>query len=187
MAKVTINLPTAHIIKRHADGDIILDLTKLPLPIVEQICTIGAQTVLINAWNGGGAAATDSEKRAAVMKKIDAWLRGEWSANGGARGDAFSTLMKEAYVEAVVAATGASPKKVDESMAALVKSTFGEKAANRFTRFLDAKAKVEAKRDGADEADVRKALEDKWAAAATALAAERAKVADKLDLTSIDV
>lgn len=187
MAKVTINLPTAHVVRRHADGDIILDFSKLPEAIINQIVTVGAQTILTNTWNGAGKEASDGERRGMVEKKIGAWMRGEWSANGGARGDAFSSLMKEAYIEAVVALTGASPKKVDESMAALVKSTFGEKEANRFPRFLDAKAKAEAKRDGTDEAEVRAALEEKWTAAANALAAERSKVADKLDLTSIDV
>jgi hypothetical protein len=187
MIKMTVELPSA-VFLRNIDGEAVsLNVEKLEAfpHLVARVFEAGAKVILTNAYNGGGTAASDSEKLAQMQKRMDAWYRGEFAVTE--RGSSQLTLMRECYVEAVKAATGTSEQAVDKQIKATVEAVFGKDTAAKFDKFLEALATQKAKATKGDKQQLLEAMTQKWEKAAAELAAERAKATAAIDLTGLDI
>lgn len=182
----SIQLP-AKTFLRNVNGEAInIDWAKVPAAILPSILEVGAKTVLTNAFNGGGKDAADSDKLAAMMKKLDAWYRGEF--NVVTRGESGMTQLREQYIDERREATGQTRSAVESQIKALVKQVFGADEAASFGKFLDAVATIKHKQDDSKTVIAhREVIEEGLADRAAKAAAKRAKEASKLDLSDIDL
>jgi hypothetical protein len=181
----SINLPAATFLRNVGGVAVKLDWTKVPEAILPAILEVGAKTVLTNAFNGGGKTATDTEKLAAMEKKIAAWYRGEF--NVVTRGDSMMTAMREQYVDERRAATNATRADVEKAIKATVKAVFGADESATFGKFLDAVATLKAKETKGDYGTIREEIEAGLETRTILAQAERAKLAAGLDTSSIDL
>lgn len=188
MSKFSIELPN-RIFLRNVDGKAIYwDTENVPEAVMAKIAEVGAKTVLTNAYNGGGAKASDAERLAALQKKMDSWARGEF--NVVERGESAYTGMKEAAIDHYRAQTNASQKQAEDAFRALVVEAFGKDAKATFGNVLDAMAQLRVKDGEFDNAaDAREAIEAFYAKLADDAAKAREKsskklVAPKLDLSA---
>src|SRR5690606_22394793 len=110
--KIEITLPESIHLRTVEGKSVALDVTRLPVGIIGAAFAVGCKTVMTNVWNGGGKDATDTDRMAALQKKMDAWYRGE--LNVTARGDSQMSAMREQYVDERKAATGATAASVDK-------------------------------------------------------------------------
>lgn len=185
MTARNINLP-AKIFLRNVGGKAInLDCAKLPDGVLAGIFEVGAKTMLTNVFNGQGKAATDAARLDALEKKMAAWYRGE--LNVVSRGESQYTAMREQYIDERRAATKATRSEVEKAIKETVKAVFGADESATFSKFLDAVATLKAKQAGTEMADEREAIETALVERTEKAAAERAKVADKIDLSAIDL
>lgn len=186
MSKFAIELPD-RIFLRNVDGKAISwDTTSVPEAVMAKIAEVGAKTVLTNAYNGGGANATTSERLAALQKKMDSWARGEF--NVVERGESAYTGMKEAAIDHFREATNASQKQAEDYFRGLVVEAFGKDAKATFSNVLDAMAQQRVKDGEFDNAaDAREAIEAFYAKLADDAAKKRAKAADKLVAPKLDL
>ncbi len=181
---VTITLPESIFLRNVGGVKQVLDVTKLPESVIGPIFETGAKTVLTNAFNGGGSAATDAEKLAAMQKKIAAWERGEF--NVVTRGESGMSMLREQYIDERREATGATRGAVEKAIKSAVQDTFGKDEPATFGRFLDAVAAAKCKADASLVlADYRDAIEIALSERAEAAAAKRAKAGAKLDVTDL--
>lgn len=186
MAKFSIELAD-RIFIRNVDGKAVnWDVASMPESVIAKITEVGAKTILTNAYNGGGAKATDAEKLAAMQKKMDSWARGEF--NVVERGESAFTGMREAWTDEFRAATGASLKQADTFLADKVKGALGKDAKASFTNYLDVTAAELVKAKEFDNAlDAREALEAHYAKLADDAAKARAKASAKLEAPKLDL
>ena len=184
MVNVSINVP-ASIMLRNVDGKpVYLNVEALPTAIIGKVFEAGAKVILTNAFNGGGAKSTEAEKLAQMLKRMDAWMKGEYAVTE--RGASQETLMREVYVARVMEAKGCSAADVDKAIKATVAKVMGKDTAAKFSTFIScvAKVKFDGDTDGAVkwEQDTIADLEK----AAAELAAERAKATESIDLSDFD-
>lgn len=190
MTNVTLTLPASTVIKTLKDQTISVDWSQVPANVLEQVCVVGAKTMLINTWNGGGKDTTEAERIAAVQKKIDAWYRGE--INVTTRGDAIETLMREAYRNELERhfgpMTDSAFRKVQEDALTAAGVSHEKGKAIKVETFLKARATVIAARDDEtrDADAIYTELDEKFTAAAEALQAEKAKALATIDTTGLD-
>lgn len=181
--EATLTLPTNLHIRNVAGNAITLDLSKVPVNVLEQIVTRGSTTILGNVWNGGGSAATETERLANLQKKMDAWYRGEYASVE--RSESGFTAMREQYIDERRAAAGLTRAQVEKAIKDTVAQVFGKDEAATFSKFLDAVATVKAKANGTDAPTERAAIESALAERTAKAAAERAAASKDLDLTDI--
>lgn len=181
---INIELPSTIFIC-NMDGEAInWDVDKTPDAVIRDILVRGGLTVLTNVKNGGGKDASEAEKKAALLKKLDGWYAGEFSRVE--RGESQFTAMREAYVTSLVKA-GMSAKAVDAGIRDHIANVLGADTKATFANFIEATAvQMERAKKGTRE-EVRIALESKFAAMADELAAERAKAGSKVKLPDIDL
>lgn len=192
MTTVTLTLPVSTRIKNFGTDEAInVDWAQVPANVLEQVLVTGAKTMLINAWNSGGADVPEQERAARTIKKIDAWYRGEINTNG--RGPALETLMRECYRMELEAALG----KLTDAAWLTFQQDEVKKAGKTnpakgktvgFELFIECRAINLAKRAGEKRSatDIQSTLETKFEAAANALAAERAKALGSIDTSGLD-
>ncbi len=182
MVKVTIELPNATVIRTLANGEQAkLQWAELPANVIAAICEGGAKIVLTNAYNGGGKDKTDAEKEAQMLKRLDAWKRGEYVQVE--RGESQFTAMREQYYSERLEAAGQTRAQVDKQIKQLVASTFGEKEPATFSKFLDAVATHKHKAgDERAVSDIRDEIEAALAKRTAEAAAKRAELASKIDV-----
>lgn len=185
--EITINLPNKTFLRNVAGEPVNLDWSKVEAGVIAKICEGGAKVLLTNAFNGGGKDASESERLAAMQKRMDAWARGEYAITE--RGPSMAGLMRECYVADVRDKTSASEKAVDDAIKARVAEVFGPKEKATFPAFLRATAKLASKVKGESrsESELLEALEAKWEKAAAELSAARADADKALDLGDIDL
>lgn len=183
MAKHTINLPASIFLRNHQGKA--LNVTEAQLaPVLDKLAIVGAKTILTNVWNGGGKDATDAERLAALMKKLDAWSRGEF--NVVERGESQYSAFREVYVADCVAA-GFTTKQADEAIKAKVAERLGKDTKATFANFIEASAIEYAEAGDMTRDEAREALEGYYAKESDRRATERAKASAKIELPKIDL
>lgn len=182
---VEIALPAKTFLRTIEGEAVYLDWAELPASVLPRIMEVGAKTVLTNAYNGGGASATDAEKAANMQKKLDAWKRGEFEVTGG--GKTSLGQMKDAYIDKVIAATGCGQSDVEKAMKATIVEVLGKDAKGSMDNFLTAHSKLAAKAEGEkrDAGTIRAETEAALLAHYAKLADARSKAVKGLDLTAI--
>lgn len=184
MTTVTFERPAPTLLRTVAGKPVYLDWALVPEAVMSAIMIGGAKIILTNAFNGGGKDVSETARLAQMLKRIDAWQRGEYVQVE--RGENAYTAMKEAFVDERRAATGASAKDVEASIRVLVTATFGKDEKATFARFLDAIATLKAKEPGAlPMAEIRTKLEVKYAKLADDARKARDAVSAKLDVSDI--
>lgn len=182
--KMTLELP-ARINLRTVNGEpLYVDIAKQVMPVAAKALEIGVRTILTNVWNGGGRDATDAERLAAVMKKLDAWSRGEFNVTE--RGESQYTAFREVFIADCIAA-GMTTKAAEDALRAKVAERLGKDAKATFANFIEASA-IEYAADGdmtRDEA--RERLERYYASEADRRAKEREKAGKAVKLPTIDL
>lgn len=184
MPKFNVELPTSFILRNYAGEALTVDTEKHLKPVIDRLAIVGARTVLTNVWNGGGKDATEAERHAAVMKKLDAWARGEFNVTE--RGESQYTAFREVYVADCIAA-GLTTKQAETAIKQTVEERLGKDAKATFANFIEARA-IEAAADGDMSRDeARAALEAYFTAESARREAERSKVQGKIELPKIDL
>lgn len=151
---------------------------------------IGALNNVSRGKAEDGSANSDDVWHGMRQKRADVWLTGEWAGKGGG-GERQTTGLKDAFIAERMAA-GATSAQVEKAIKDAVRAAFGDKEPATFSRFMDALALVIAERDGLKGdaeavAERRTKIEAKYKGLADAAAAARAKAANAIDLTGIDI
>lgn len=183
MTTYTIELPDSIFIRTH-DGKALNVKPGELTAVLGKVAEVGMKTILTNVWNGGGKDATDAERLAAFLKKVDSWKRGEF--NVVERGDSQYTAFREVFVADCVAA-GLTTKSAEEAIKAKVAEKLGKDTKATFANFIEASAIEHA--DGGDMTrdEAREALEAYYAAESDRRAKEREKAGSKVKLPTIDL
>lgn len=147
-----------------------------------KLVEVGGRTVLTNVRNGGGKDATEAERHAAVMKKLDAWKRGEF--NVVERGESAYTAWREVFLADAVAA-GLTIRAAEEAIKAKVAERLGKDTKATFANFIEASAIEYAEGGEMTRDEARERLEAYYASEADRRAKERAEV--KVALPKIDL
>jgi hypothetical protein len=155
--------------------------------VLARIFETGLKVLLTNVYNGGGKTATDSERVAALQKKVDAWKRGEFNVVD--RGESFFTAWREVYMADCLAA-GLKTSEAEANIKAKVGEFLPKDTKATFNAYLDALA-IEAVKAGeaGDVESMRAALEGYYSTEAAKREEARAKskakvVAPKIDLSA---
>lgn len=188
MTNITRSITLAsRLFVRNVDGKPVnLDVDKLSDPIIAKVFEVGAKTILTNVYNGGGKDATEAEKTAALLKKLDAWYRGEFAIVE--RGESAFTAMREAWLDEFRAATGATIKQADEFLRGKVTEALGKDAKATFSAFLDVTANEYVKAGQFENAgDARDALEAHYCKLAADAAKKRDEAKAKLVMPTLDL
>jgi hypothetical protein len=155
--------------------------------VLARIFETGLKVLLTNVYNGGGKTATDSERVAALQKKVDAWKRGEFNVVD--RGESFFTAWREVYMADCLAA-GLKTSEAEANIKAKVGEFLPKDTKATFNAYLDALA-IEAVKAGeaGDVESMRAALEGYYSTEAQKREEARAKskakvVAPKIDLSA---
>jgi hypothetical protein len=155
--------------------------------VLARIFETGLKVLLTNVYNGGGKTATDSERVAALQKKVDAWKRGEFNVVD--RGESFFTAWREVYMADCLAA-GLKTSEAEANIKAKVAEFLPKDTKATFNAYLDALA-IEAVKAGeaGDVESMRAALEGYYSTEAAKREEARAKskakvVAPKIDLSA---
>lgn len=182
----TITLPDRIFLRTVGGKAINCDTRKLNESVMAKIAEVGIKTILTNVYNGGGKDASESEKLAALQKKLDAWERGEFAVIE--RGENQFTAMREAWVDELRAATKMTAKQCDEYLREKVKAKFGDDHKATFSAFLDATASEYVEAGQFDNAaDAREALEAHYAKLADDAAKEREAASAKVVVPTLDL
>lgn len=188
---VTIELPRVYEVAttRVDDEAAVIPFDQIPAHCLAEMLVRSSCIVVGNVFNGGGKDVAKVEKLANARKRIDGWVRGEWTLS--TRGDAMSTLMDEAYRAKLEGALGTV---TDAAYRAFKESTIKEATGKAlakgekltFDLFLSCRAKVVAKASKRDATEVEAELTAELETAAKAIAAERAKAMAAIDTTGLD-
>lgn len=183
MSKHTIELPASIFLRTHAGKAINVTEDQLA-PVLAKLVEVGAKTILTNVWNGGGKDATDSERLAALDKKLAAWSRGEFNVTE--RGESQYSAFREVWLADMIAA-GNSTKASEDFLRAKVAERLGKDTKATFANFIEASAIeiAEGKEMTRDEA--RNALESYYASESDRRSKEREKAGSKVTLPTIDL
>jgi hypothetical protein len=154
----------------------------LPDLVLAKVLEVGARTILTNVWNGGGKDATETERHAGVMKKLDAWKKGEF--NVVERGESQYTAFREVFIADCIAA-GMTTKQAEDGLKGKVAERLGKDAKATFANFIEASAIEYAEGGEMTRDEARERLEAYYAAEAARRAKEREDV--KVTLPTIDL
>jgi hypothetical protein len=158
---------------------------ELPDAVKAKIYEVGMKVLLTNVYNGGGKAATDAERVAALQKKVDAWKRGEFNVVD--RGESFFTAWREVYMADCLAA-GLKTSEAEANIKAKVAEFCLAETKATFNAYLDALAAEAVKAGEADDpVAVRAALESYYSGEATKREAARTKTSAKITAPKIDL
>lgn len=186
MAKFVIEMPDRITVRTVNGAPVYWEVAKMPESVMADIARVGGLTVLTNAFNGGGANATEAERLAAMQKKLDAWERGEFRVVE--RGESAFTGMREAWLDEFRAATGASLKQAETFLRDKVTAALGKDAKATFSNYLDVTAAELVKANEFESAaDAREALEAHYAKLADDAAKARAKAGAKIEAPKLDL
>ena len=189
MVEVTFEVPEQFNLRTYNGEPLYVESAKHLVPVARKLFEVGMRTILTNVWNGGGAAATDAERYAQVMKKLDAWSKGEFNVTE--RGESQYTAWREVFIADCVAAS-MTVKAAEEAIRAKVTERLGKDSKATFANFIEATALeyVEASKDTAEPMtrdEALEALERYYAAESDRRAKEAAKAGDKVKLPTIDL
>lgn len=188
MTKFTIELPASIFIRTHA-GKALNVVPAEVEKVLGKVAEIGMKTILTNVWNGGGKDATDAERLAAFLKKLDSWKRGEF--NVVERGESQYTAFREVFVADCIAA-GMTTKGAEDAIKAKVSERLGKDAKATFANFIESTAieYMEASK-GSDDVmtrdEARERLEAYYAHESDRRAKEREAAGKKIKLPVIDL
>lgn len=150
-----------------------------------KILEAGAKVILTNAYNGGGKDASEAEKTAAMIKKLDAWKRGEFIVIE--RGESFYTAWKQVYLADCVAA-GLAVSAAEANIKAKVEERLGKGTKATFAAYLEATALEYVEAKAAPDKDAAlAALEAYYTAEAQKRAEAEAKAKAKVKAPTIDL
>lgn len=153
--------------------------------VLSNILIVGAKTVLTNVFNGGGKDATDTERLAALRKKLDAWARGEF--NVVERGESYYTAWRDVFVSDCVAA-GLTAKAADGIIKDKVTARLGKDAKATFAAYLDSMAlDMVAAKEAKDTGEALGLLESYYSTEAEKRAKASAKVQAKIAAPKLDL
>lgn len=182
--EVTLRLPKRVRLYDHDGKPVYWDLESTVPGIGERLVVVGGRTVLTNVRNGGGKDATDAERNAAVLKKLDAWKRGEFNVTE--RGESQYTAWRGVFIADCVAAE-MTTKAAEDAIRAKVAERLGKDAKATFANFIEASAIEYAEAGDMTRDDAREALERYYASEADRRAKEREKAGSKVTLPTIDL
>lgn len=181
---LSVTLPTRINLRTHNGEPVYIEAEKHIGPVASKALEVGVRTMLTNVWNGGGKDATDAERFAALMKKLDAWARGE--INVTERGESQYSAFREVWLADMIAA-GNTTKASEDYLRAKVAERLGKDAKATFANFIEASA-IEAAEGGEMNRDeARMALESYYASESDRRAKEREKAGSKVKLPTIDL
>lgn len=179
---VTLTLPNRIRLYDHDGAPVYWNLAETVPLIGAKLVEVGGRTVLTNVRNGGGKAASDAERNAAVLKKLDAWKRGEFNVTE--RGESAYTAWREVFVQDCITA-GLTTKAAEDGIKAKVLERLGKDAKATFANFIEASAIEYAEGGEMTRDDARERLEAYYASEAERRAKERADV--KVSLPTLDL
>lgn len=114
MTKVTIELPARILLRNSGGKPVYLESDRINAQVWAAIAEGGVNIIMNNTFNSGGKAASETERLAAMQKRLDAWYAGNYVIGStGPRdsimGDAKRAFLKknpdgEAVIKAKVAA-----------------------------------------------------------------------------------
>lgn len=183
MTKVSVELPASIFLRNH-EGKALSVTAEQMTPVLAELIKVGAKTVLTNVWNGGGKDATDSERLAALQKKLDAWSRGEFNVTE--RGESQYTAFKEVFIADCIAA-GHTTKSAEEAIRAKVAELLGKDTKATFANFIEATAIEYEKAGDMTRDEARNALEGYYANEADKRAKAREAANAKIELPKLDL
>jgi hypothetical protein len=185
MTNIAIDMPTSIKVAMGRDSGTFLSVEtkRIPAKVWIAIMTAGVKVILINTYNGEGAAAKHEAKLAKAQKKLDAWYGGEFAIVE--KGESYITAMREVYIDDTRAKTGQSQKEVEADIKTTVATAFGAKESATFGRFLDALATMIGKEEETPVEEVRERIETQLLARVAEVAAEREKAAKKVDVSKL--
>jgi hypothetical protein len=183
MGKHTVELPATIFLRNHEGKALVATEAQLA-PVLSKLVEVGAKTILTNVWNGGGKDATDAERLAALLKKLDAWAKGEF--NVVERGESQYTAFREVYVADCIAA-GFTTKQAEDALKAKVLDKLGKDTKATFANFIEASAIEYAEGGEMSRDDARTALEGYYAKEADRRAKERESASAKIELPKLDL
>jgi plasmid stability protein len=183
MAKHNIDLP-ARIFLRNHNGEALYVTEDQLAPVLLKLVEVGAKTILTNVWNGGGKDATDAERLAALMKKLDAWKRGEFNVTE--RGESQYSAFKEVYLADCVAA-GFSIKAAEDAIRVKVTERLGKDTKATFANFIEASAVEYADAGDMTRDEAREALEAYYAKESDRRQKELATANKKVEMPKLDL
>lgn len=163
-----------------------LDLTAIPASVIAALVVGGVKIISTNTFNSGGKDNPEADRLAQVLKRWDAWKRGEYVMVE--RGETQFTAMKEAFIAYMIGEHQMTTSAVDKLIKAKVEERLPKDSKATFSNFLDATALeyVEAGQFD-DAASAREALEAHWTAKADEAAKARAKASDKIVVPMLDL
>lgn len=183
MAKLSIEVPERINLRTH-NGEAIYVTLEHIRPVAAKALEVGVRTVLTNVWNGGGKDATDAERFAALMKKLDAWKRGEFNVTE--RGESAYSAYREVWMADMVTA-GNTQKASEEYLKAKVAERLGKDTKATFANFIEASAIEVAEAGEMSRDEARLALEAYYAKESERRSAEREEAGSKVKLPVIDL
>jgi hypothetical protein len=148
-----------------------------------KLVEVGGRTVLTNVRNGGGKDATEAERHAAVMKKLDAWAKGEFNVTE--RGESAYSSWREVWIADMIAA-GNTQKASEEYLKSTVADILGKDTKATFANFIEATA-VQMIDDNTTRDEARSMLESYYAAEADRRAKEREKAGAAIKMPTLDL
>lgn len=122
---------------------------------------------------------------AAREKRMNAWRDG--TAWGSTTRESNVAPLRQAYIDETRARTKQTVAEVEKDMAALIKSTLGEKEKATWANFLDALATAIGKERKMPVEEVKEKLEAKYAKMADEARKDREGVSAKLDVSMISL
>jgi hypothetical protein len=182
--KVTLKLPRRIRLYDYEGAPVYWNLSETVAKIGEKLVEVGGRTVLTNVRNGGGKAASEAEKHAAVLKKLDSWMKGEFNVTD--RGESQYSAWREVYVQDCIAA-GFTTKQAEDAIKAKVLERLGKDTKATFANFIEASAIEYA--DGGDMTRdaAREALEGYYAKESDARAKVREQAGAKVEMPKLDL
>lgn len=183
MTKFIIELPDSIFIRTH-DGKALSVVPADIAAVLGKVAEVGMKTILTNVWNGGGKTATDAERLAAFLKKVDSWKRGEF--NVVERGESQYSAFREVFVADCIAA-GFTTRQAEDAIKVKVAEKLGKDTKATFANFIEASAIEHADAGEMTRDEAREALEAYYAAESDRRAKERDKAGSKVKLPVIDL
>lgn len=183
MTKFIIELPDSIFIRTH-DGKALSVVPADITAVLGKVAEVGMKTILTNVWNGGGKTATDAERLAAFLKKVDSWKRGEF--NVVERGESQYSAFREVFVADCIAA-GFTTRQAEDAIKVKVAEKLGKDTKATFANFIEASAIEHADAGEMTRDEAREALEAYYAAESDRRAKERDKAGSKVKLPVIDL
>ena len=183
---VTIDVRVSLPIKQHGQATVYAPVSKFPKAMLEMALHEGLKRVLNDGV--GAKELSDADKVAKQSKRLDAMLAGSWQITE--REASLQSLMREAlYKDLLAGAPGTSDAKLEKDLKAKVKEVLGQKENATVDNILQVLAIdiAAAGHETRSVAAIKLLLDDKYVAAAQALAAERAKAGAgiKIDVASL--